>query len=294
MSLTPEIIMIASIITIFFITIAIYTVLHARNLKNIKNGDTWLFENWQDGLYDILIKETPENMGQKLGIDVAKYIHNCSLTQNSPKLKAIIIDKLVGYLILLVSLLLSVFTESWVLLIFGALFAIPLISLPILIIDTQVKQKKLQLANELPRFLDLLYTAILIDLPIEQAIKITAKNLPDTIIANEFNRAITDTSLGATSWQTALEKLASDYELDVLSDFVLDIVNAYNNGASILESIGRKAKDIKQSNILTMKERAAKLTNTILLPVLLLKILPVIAIICIPIIQQLNTNGFGL
>ena len=140
----------------------------------------------------------------------------------------------------------------------------------------------------------MLHTALLVNMPVEQAIKVTSEHLKGTILAEEFNRALADTQLGASSWPVALEKLATDYEIDGLSDFVLDVVTAYNHGNSITEAVERQSKDIKRSNLLSLKEKASKLTNTILFPVLVFKILPLLAIMCIPIIYQLNATGFGM
>ena len=47
--------------------------------------------------------------------------------------------------------------------------------------------------------------------------------------------------------------------------------------------------EIKQSNLLEAKERAAKLSNTVLLPVMVFKILPLLIIMLIPIMMQINS-----
>ena len=146
------------------------------------------------------------------------------------------------------------------------------------------------MVEELPRFIDLFGTALMIGLPVEEAILTTAKSLPDSLLAREFLNAIAETRLGVYDWQAALEKMSRKYEVDVLSDFSLDLINSYNKGVPIADAVARKSKDIKQSNLLTMKERATKLTSTILLPVLGFKVLPLLALLCIPVIGQI-VNG---
>lgn len=138
----------------------------------------------------------------------------------------------------------------------------------------------------------MLHTALIMGFPVDQAIDLTAQNLQDTILADELLKTLAETKVGAYSWQEALEHLASAYGVDTLSDFVLDITNAYKLGSSITDSVARKSKDIKQSNLVAMKERASKLTNTILFPILFFKIVPVIALMAVPIIVQLQTTGF--
>ena len=111
-----------------------------------------------------------------------------------------------------------------------------------------------------------------------------------SLLSEEFLASIADTQMGASNWQEALEKLSEKYAIDSLSDFVLDLINTFNKGASILDSVERQSKDIKKNNLLTMKENASKLSNTILIPILIFKIFPVLALIIIPIIQQLNST----
>jgi Flp pilus assembly protein TadB len=157
-------------------------------------------------------------------------------------------------------------------------------------VDKAAKLKKFRMVDELPRFIDLLQTALQINMPVEDAIIITAKSLHDTVLASEFLNAVADMQMGVHDWQSALEQMARNYEIDTLSDFVLDLVTSYSKGVPIADAVARKSRDIKQSNLLAMKERASRLTSTILLPVLGFKVMPLLALLCIPIIQQITTG----
>lgn len=290
----PIVIMIVSGIAVFLCVIAGFVIEYAYNPKNAAKGSVWLFDNWKEKLYIALFSDNkPEIIAKKVGIDVPKYLHNCKLLKITNNLKSIIIDRLLGYLVIVIGLILFLFTMSWIVLALSFLIAMPLIFLPIYTVSNHLKKKRLKIADELPRYLDLLHTALLVDMPIETAIEITSKHLPDTIIAEEMLRALADAQIGAYSWQDSLQNLATDYEIDTLSDFVLDIVTAYNNGTSIIESVERKSRDIKHSNLISAKERATKLTNTILIPVTIFKIVPLLAYMCIPVIAQLNSGTFG-
>ena len=273
--------------------IAIVTLRHALNPKNVKSGKTWFFENWELQIYDALFKnKEPAVIGKAIGVDVAKYNHNCILIKSDNKLKQVIIDKICGFIIVGISGIITLLTANLFIVLIGLIASFPLIALPIHNIETAAEKRRFTISEELPRFLDMLHSALIIGLPINQAIEITAQNLPGTVLSEELLQTLADTQVGAYSWQDALEKLANDYQVDSFSDFVLDITNAYSMGASIQDSVARKSKEIKETNLITMKERASKLTNTILFPVLLFKIIPIIAIMAIPIILELEKSGF--
>lgn len=282
-------------IAVFSLTIAACTVLYATDAERRKDTDNWLFSNWQEKLYDCLFSGKPvESIATKVGLNAARYLHDCRLCNRANDIKKIIIDRICGILLMFAFFIIGLVTLQPIIMVAGIILAVPLILLLPKQAERAAKNKKFIIANDLPRFLDLLHTALIIEMPIEQAIEVTATKLKGTVLADELLNTIAETKLSGRNWQHALSNLAAEYEVDALSDFVLDITNAYNTGASITGSVERKSRDIKQTNLLMMKERAGKLTNTILFPVLIFKILPVIALLCIPIIQQLNAYGFGL
>lgn len=198
--------------------------------------------------------------------------------------------KVLGYLSLVLFGLLGLLLANVYIIFLAVLLAVPLIFFPTQQVVKAAKIKKFRMIEELPRFIDLFGTALMIGMPVEEAILTTAKSLPDLLLAGEFLKAIAETRLGVYDWQAALERMSRKYEVDVLSDFSLELINSYNKGVPIADAVARKSKDIKQSNLLTMKERATKLTSTILLPVLVFKVLPLLALLCIPVIGQI-ING---
>ena len=289
-------IFIASVLTaafVFFTVLCFCLWLHSRKMRQIRLKDlneAWLFHNWAELLYDLLIHHASLTVGKKIGFDVPEYLHNCEIAGMTSKPKEVIMKKLLGYLSLLLFCTLGLLLANVYLILLALLLAIPLIFFPAQQADKAAKVKKFRMIEELPRFIDLFGTALMINMPVEEAILTTAKSLPDSLLAKEFLKAIAETKLGVYDWQAALENMSRKYEVDVLSDFSLDLINSYNKGVPISDAVARKSKDIKQSNLLTMKERATKLTSTILLPVLGFKVLPLLALLCIPIIQQI-VNG---
>lgn len=275
----------------FFSVIAIFSVWYARSSENKK--DPWLFSDWINKIYSALFGEKrPEKIADSLGIDATKIIHTCSLIGAANNIKPIIIYRLIGIVSMCIGLILGILLNAWLFTILFVLIAMILCFLPSKMLVNKLERKKLKMEFELPRFLDMLHTALLVDIPIDVAIKETAECLSDLTISKEMLNSLVDVQVGALSWQDALERLAKDYEIDNISNFVLDIVTTYKNGTSIVESVERQSKDIKASNLLSAKERAGKLTNLILFPILGFKIIPFVIFLSIPIITQLNGSGF--
>jgi len=286
--------MITTMVAVFIGIVSAFAIAHRFSHKNKKNGDLWLFSHWQQKLYDSFFSAEPEIVAKKLGVDSEKHLKNCKLCKIEPRLKEIVMNRITGYTVIVLFVLMALFTRSWLLIVPGLFISLPLISYIVYTANQQMSRRKQQITDELPRYLDMLQTALAIDMPVDQAIEITCRNLSDTIISAEMMSALADSRLGVSSWQDGLERLALEYDIDTLSDFALDLVNAYNNGSSIIESVSRKSRDTKHANLLAMKEKASRLTSTILFPVLIFKIFPLLAILCIPVISQLNSSGWGL
>lgn len=289
-------ILIAALLSAAFVFLAVLSVslmLYSRKMRQtrLKNQDeAWLFYRWSTALYDLFIRTDPIVFGKKIGFDVPEYLHNCEIADMKPNPKDVLMKKTLGYLSLVLFGLLGLLTANIYIILLGVILAVPLIFFPAQQAAKAAKVKKFRIVEELPRFIDLFGTALMIGMPVEDAILTTAKSLPDSLLAKEFLRTIAETRLGIYDWQAALERMSRKYEVDVLSDFSLELINSYNKGVPIAEAVARKSKDIKQSNLLTMKERATRLTSTILLPVLGFKVLPLLALLCIPVIGQI-ING---
>lgn len=292
-ALSPSLIATISCLAVFFIMLAI--IAFSRVFSPRKYNKEWFFDNWHDAIYSAVFKDKDvEVMALKMKINVSKYVSNCTLCNIPPNIKKLVVYRLCAIAVCLLSIIVSVIVKDMSVVFIGIYIALMFIFIPIYATETKVKKRKFQVADELPRFLDLLHTALVINIPTIQAIELTADSLSDTILGQDFKRAISDVKIGSKNWQEALNDMANEYDVEVLSDFILDLVNAYNNGASIADSVYRKSKEIKQSNLLTMKERASKLTSTIIFPVMVFKIMPIIVILIVPIIQQLSSSSFGL
>lgn len=280
-------------LSVFLLTLFIFALLYSRKVRQKRNcgpGDDWIFSDWSTNLYDAFTTKDPADIGHMVGLNADAYLHNCGILKVTPNLKDVVVKKILGFAILLLSGVMGVVFANVLLIVIGLIIGIPLVFFEVQKIEKKTRLKKFQMLEELPRFIDLLQTALQINLPVEEAILITAQSLSDTVLAQELLASIADTQLGIYDWQAAMEKMAQKYEIDALSDFTLDLVTAYNKGVPVLDAVARKGRDIKQSNLLSMKERASKLTSTILLPVLGFKVVPLLALLCIPIIQQISSG----
>lgn len=277
----------------FLLALFLFALLYSRKAhkkRNCSPGDDWIFTDWSIHLYDICTRKDPASVGRMVGLNADAYLHNCGILKVTPNLKDVVVKKILGFAVLFLTGIAGVIFSNILFILLGLILGIPLVFFEVQKIERQTRRKKFQMVEELPRFIDLLQTALQINLPVEEAILITAQSLADTILSQELLASIADTQLGIYDWQAAMEKMAQKYEIDALSDFTLDLVTTYNKGVPVLDAVARKGRDIKQSNLLAMKERASKLTSTILLPVLGFKVVPLLALLCIPIIQQISSG----
>lgn len=283
------------IFAVFVTNLSIIALSYAHKAKKKNELDLWAFSNWETALYEFLFKNQDENdIARKFGINSTKYVAACNMAEQDIKLKNVIIDKLLGLILFFISISTLFIFENLLICISGTFLGLFVSSKTTMKAERKAKTKRLQLTKELPRFLDLLYTALRLNLPVIQAIEITADSLSDTLLGKEFKRTLSSVKLGSESWQAMLEFVANKYNIETFTDFVIDLVTAYNTGSSIAETVNQKSREIKQYSLLNAKERASKMTSTILFPILVFKIIPILALLCVPVIIQLNNGGFGI
>ena len=67
---------------------------------------------------------------------------------------------------------------------------------------------------------------------------------------------------------------------------------SYKKGIPVVHSVARKTKEICQTHLLMVKERASKATNTILMPIIFFQFMPMIGFIVFPLVMEAIT-GFN-
>ena len=276
----------AILIFIIFLTAMQYSKSNKHSVYGKNNPDDWLFHNFYLKVYSAFfgIKE-PEDVAIKLGINIEKYYKNCQLTRTRPNAKRLIVNTIYGFVAFLVSILLSLLVSP-VFAALGVFLFFYLVFFEQQRLNSKAEEMKEQVAAELPRFLDILQTELIVGLPIETSIYIICEKF-DSLISREFLEALNEMELGISGWQQALEKVAAKYDIETLSDFVLDVSTSYMKGVSITDSVVRKTKEVKETHLLNIKERAGKATNTMLIPMAIFQFIPLIVLIMFPTMIQI-------
>lgn len=276
----------AILIFIIFLTAMQYSKSNKHSVYGKNNPDDWLFHNFYLKVYSAFfgIKE-PEDVAIKLGINIEKYYKNCQLTRTRPNAKRLIVNTIYGFAAFLVSILLSLLVSP-VFAALGVFLFFYLFFFEQQRLNSKAEEMKEQVAAELPRFLDILQTELIVGLPIETSIYIICEKF-DSLISREFLEALNEMELGISGWQQALEKVAAKYDIETLSDFVLDVSTSYMKGVSITDSVVRKTKEVKETHLLNIKERAGKATNTMLIPMAIFQFIPLIVLIMFPTMIQI-------
>ena len=157
-------------------------------------------------------------------------------------------------------------------------------------IKSRANDMRTQIQDDLPRFLDLLKTELSIGLAVENAIYILCSKY-DCLLSKEFLEALNKSEMGLDGWQKALEDISEKYDVESLSNFVMDITTSYRKGVNVATSVTREAEEVKKKYILDIKERAGKVTNLILIPIAIFQFIPLIAFLMFPAITSVF-NGF--
>ena len=296
---TPQLISLAFGLAIFFAVI-LFAVLkdeHDNRTARVQRPENeWLFTNWDEKLYDCMSRKNPEEVLVKLGVNVEEYKKNNSiLKRKEPNLKKLAADKYVGIFTMLFGMLLFAIAG-----VSGAVVAILVFGFGYLLymgdverVKKEANAKKRRIEIEMPRFLDLLQTALYIDIPVSDAIIETAKRLKNTYIAKELIGSIAESQMGSMSWQQALQDLAVAYDVDMLSDFVQYLINGYEKGLNIYDVVSRQAEETRKTALVHSEESANKLNSSILLPVAVFKLAPLVFIVGYPLVYQIVNGGLG-
>jgi len=293
----PQIIGIVIGISVFLFALFIVIVNDERNNAESKNphgANEWLFTKWDEKIYDAMTHEQPEVFLTKLGVDTEQYIKNCEVCRyRSPNLKKTAGRKITGLFIVAlgVPFLMVGNIVGYALSVTFIIAGMMMYGAGISKVDKEAKQKKKQLIDEMPRFLDLLQTALYINMPVEDAITVTCKHLYGTIISDELLSSMAESQIGGVSWQKALENVARKYEVDAFSDFVLYLVTGYEKGLSIYDVVRRQAIEAQKTALINAEGAASKLNTSILIPITIFKLIPLLIIAALPVLLQMIGTG---
>lgn len=293
---TTQLISIMVMACVFFLIVFVAVVrdeAQNKNSRKMRNSNEWLFSRWDEKIYDAFVKQRPEEFLKSLGVDIDAYRKNSDIVKNFyPNFKKLAARKFVGIVLMFVSVLLFLILGSS-----GFLFALLCLLIAMLVYEGDIKKvekeaeaRKNRIAAELPRFLDMLQTALYIDIPVDEAIVITSKHLDTFLISEELMASMAETQIGATSWQKALEGVAEKYDVDTLSDFALYLITGYEKGLSIYDVVKRQASDAQKTTLINAEANASKLNTSVVVPIALYKMAPLLILIAFPVVLQ----GLGM
>lgn len=273
---------------LFFLIVGMLAVFYEMKSSKEEQKD-WLFANFYEKMYDALFsKKNPQKIAKKLGINSEEYFASAFLVEKEPNLVRLIMNQIFGLLLLIFFCGISLLSGNILFCFVGALAFILLAFMEKNALKKEAENRKIEVGGNLPRFIDLLQTELIVGLPVEIAIRIICEKTEDMLLSREFLKAYADTKTGAVSWAKSLENVASKYDIDELSDLVLNITTAYNKGVSVTKAVVRKAKNAKRTRVLTIKEKAEKVTSKVLLPTMLFQLAPIMLFLIIPVYSQLN------
>lgn len=250
-------------------------------------GNEWLFEHFFMKLYVAFFGPDvdPVKVSKSLGLKYDEYMLDNAVIGRTPDFEVETMKRIVGTFAFFFSLPVSIILFSPIPMVFGIILYLLLVSYPVRSVHAAAEHKKQRMAAEMSRFVDLFLAALEINLPIETAIIQTAESVP-CLLSDELKETFAETKIGAKNWQQALEAIAQKYEVDQLSDFVLNVITAFNKGVSVTDAVSRESYAVRQNALLAAKERTAKMTSGILFPLLVFKILPLLVILMVPIMMQ--------
>ena len=280
-------------IAVFLFMIVFVAILYSNSMKRTRyakeNPKDWLFYKFNDKLYGAFWgRKDEDEVAVKLGIKVENYYKNCELVRTTPNIRNVIVNYIYGIFFLFLFFIFAVmFNPLFAFLGFAAFYMLSI--QPTESVRSKAKEMRIQIEEELPQFLDLLSAELDIGFPVDRAIEVLSMKY-DCLLSREFLEALNDVKLGgAGGWQRAIERVASKYDVEILSDFVSDITIAFSKGISVAHSVKEKTKMIKQKHMYSIKERAGRTENTILIPIAILQFIPMLVYILIPSISTVVT-----
>lgn len=221
------------------------------------------------------------------GINDIEYQQMCRILRIEPEYTKLIITRCSALVVFVVGLLVGVTTLNIIILLFSIIATLALLKLPMYKVESEAKKQIEEFSSELPRFLDLLTISLNVGTPITEAIKKVAQSVGG-VLGEELLECLAENEIGASSWQQSLIGLARVYNDTDFSDFVIDLISSYEKGNDISETIALKSQQIKDSKLVEAREKGSKMTVTILIPTVIFKIFPILAIMFIPIILQIS------
>ena len=257
-----------------------------QTLGTKKTDEDWLFSNFQKTVYDMFYKNPK---GDSLcGISQEEYSRYCKILHVTPHIETYVAMRIeaafIMFFLLMGALLMSgnMLVMAICLLFAAGVFYI-MWMLPYSRIKDKAEERLFHIQDDLPRFLSLLEKAM--DLPVDQAMIVTATKF-ESPLSEDIIDSINKVSLGANGWTETLVDLAKVYKIEDFSDLILEIVNSYEQGVNVRVLVNRKAKEVEETRLYAVEAHDSKIKTLIFLPIIALKVLPLMVMICLPMLSN--------
>lgn len=252
-----------------------------------RDENDWLFHNFHERFYAVFVGKEPE--GTIFGVDTRECAHFCRVMKEEDCTKKIIAMRLEGLFLFIFALAATYVLQpvpilAGVAAILGVFAITTLTVMPYSKLKSNVKNRLYEIEEALPRYLSLLSKAL--DLPIEQAIEVTAQSFP-CALSSDLMDCCNSIRLGADGWQESLTRLAGVYQLDSFNGFVMDIIQAYSQGTDIKEAVVRKTYALEQNRLYVVEQEDARTKSLIIVPMVIFKIIPLMAIMLVPMLPSI-------
>ena len=278
-----------SIFLLFAVIGTLYYELKTKNARLAKREDgDWLLNGFHLLVYNLVYGKSKEE--KQCGIDKTEYLRQCKIIHKKPDFETAVAMRLEGVAVLFVASALGMSMSSYSTMALIACIAVGALAFyllwlaPATVMKNKVETKLFYVSDDLPRFLSLLEKAM--DLPIDQAMVATASKF-DSPLSEDLIDSINKVSLGANGWQETLLDLARTYDMEDFSDLVLEIINSYEQGVNIRPVVSRKSYEVEQSRMYAVEAHDSRIKTMIFLPIIGLKVLPLMVLICLPMLSDM-------
>lgn len=222
-----------------------------------------------------------------LGINVTEYQKWCRILRAEPNLNKHLTLRFACIAIFLVGFIIGIVALNIIVLGVTIFISILLFKVPLMRVQDEANRQIAEFSEQLPRFLDLLEIALSVEMPVTEAIKRVAQSIGG-VLGEELLECLAENEIGAKTWQSGLVELAHVYDDEDFSDFAIDLIASYEKGNKITDTIRIKSAQIKEARLVVAREEGAKMTVTILVPTVIFKLAPILAIMFIPLMQQIS------
>lgn len=228
----------------------------------------------------------------KLRLDITEFEKHHNILGSTPDYISVIARRTLGIVIaiasiitILVGFILNI--PLYGIGIAGLVIAILIAFYPEAKLKSEAERKKQEVEENLVYFLDLLGTALKTKMPIWDALVKTAKHY-DSTLSNELLEINKKVMVSNKSWDSELENLALKYESPQISEFTSNVITASETGSDILRVVGETADYLKSVKVDKTQESAEKFASTSFMPLIAFKLLPIMVLMILPALSQLN------